>query len=59
VRLQAGRSPTERFEQFRVEFRRGKEVVVEVRAQDKVTELTAEHFQTAQQKQADRLVIIA
>lgn len=59
VRLQAGRSPTERFEQFRVEFRRGEEVVVEVRAQDKVAELTAEHFQTAQQKQADRLVIIA
>lgn len=58
VRLRAGKSPADRFEQFRVEFRRGKEVVVAVSAANGVALLTPEHFQNAKLQQADQLVII-
>jgi tRNA threonylcarbamoyladenosine modification (KEOPS) complex Pcc1 subunit len=58
VLVEVGESPARPFEQFRMEFRRGDEVVVEVEAKDGVALLTLEHFQMVQQKQADRLVIL-
>jgi hypothetical protein len=58
VLLRAGKSPANQFEQFRVEFRRGNEVVVSVKGSDGIARLSPEHFQTAQQGQADRLVIL-
>jgi hypothetical protein len=58
VLLRAGKSPANQFEQFRVEFRRGEEVVVAVEGSDGIARLTPDHFQTAHQGQADRLVIL-
>jgi len=57
VWLRAGRSAADDFKQFRVEFRRGEEAVVSVSAEGGVARLTAEHFQAAQERGADRVVI--
>jgi hypothetical protein len=58
VLLRAGKSMAGRFDTFRVEFRRGDHVVVTVPGTREGARLTLEHFQTAQEQQADRLAII-
>lgn len=58
VLLRAGTSPANRFAEFRVEFRRGTDVVVSVNAAAGVVRLTAEHFRAAQEQHADQVAII-
>src|SRR5205085_577430 len=58
VLLKAGKSGAGRFPKFRVEFRRGDHAVVTVSGTSEGARLTLEHFQTAQELQADQLAII-
>lgn len=58
LEVRVGRNAADRFQSFRLEFRRGKDVLVYVEAHESVAVLTWEHLRIARQGQADQLLIL-
>ena len=58
VLVRVGRSPTDRFPEFSIQFLRGTAVVSSVNAQEGIARITPEHFATARQGGTDRAEVV-